>query len=198
MHQGRERDVHALQLQPPGTGEQRVIRDVSWRSLPTGMIVWLQRCHRVDDPHRIIVGICDRITHHKLLKACDLSWAKAMDICKVSEVAGHQLKAMSAADLVQSLHLSKRRSGGRGQGTTNPRITFHVPIWNVDTTDKSDLGNYRPVSLTSVACNIMQSVIKDTLVLSLSGKFSCYQHGFLKSGPCLTNHWRHGLKHWMM
>lgn len=86
----------------------------------------------------------------------------------------------------------------KGKVTTNPRITFHVPIWNVDTTDKSDLGNYRPVSLTSVACNIMQSVIKDTLVLSLSGKFSCYQHGFLKSGPCLTNHWRHGLKHWMM
>ena len=29
---------------------------------------------------------------------------------------------------------------------------------------KSDPGNYRPVSLTSVACKIMESIIKDSLV----------------------------------
>ena len=40
--------------------------------------------------------------------------------------------------------------------------------------DKADPGNYRPVSLTSVTCKIMESIIKDFLVSSLADKFSCY------------------------
>jgi len=52
---------------------------------------------------------------------------------------------------------------------------------------KSDPGNYRPVSLTSVACKIMESIIKDYLVSYLADKLSCYQHGFMKGRSCLTN-----------
>ena len=52
---------------------------------------------------------------------------------------------------------------------------------------KSDPGNYRPVSLTSVACKIMESIIKDSLVSSLADKLSCYQHGFMKGRSLMSN-----------
>jgi len=52
---------------------------------------------------------------------------------------------------------------------------------------KSDPGNYRPVSRTSVVCKIMESIIKDSLLSSAKDKISCYQHGFMKGRSCLTN-----------
>jgi len=64
---------------------------------------------------RIVVGIRDESTRHKLLQVRDLSLTKAVDICKASEAAGRQLKAMSATDHVQALH-SSNRSGAHGRG----------------------------------------------------------------------------------
>ena len=54
---------------------------------------------------------------------------------------------------------------------------------------KSSAGNYRPVSLTSVVCKIMESVIKDTIVahLSASNIIAPSQHGFMPGRSCLTN-----------
>jgi len=52
---------------------------------------------------------------------------------------------------------------------------------------KSDPGNYRPVSRTSVICKIMESIIKDSLLSSVKDKISCYQHGFMKGWSCLSN-----------
>ena len=44
-----------------------------------------------------------------------------------------------------------------------------------------DVGNYRPISLTSVCCKIMESIIKDELLTYLLSKhlISRHQHGFL-------------------
>ena len=50
----------------------------------------------------------------KLLQVCDLTLAKAVDICKASEAAGKQLKAMAGTDEVQPLQSSKRQAFGRG------------------------------------------------------------------------------------
>ena len=55
--------------------------------------------------------------------------------------------------------------------------------------NRSDPGNYRPVSLTSIVCKIMESIIKDRVVEHLQ-KFSLLndsQHGFMKGKSCLTN-----------
>jgi len=54
---------------------------------------------------------------------------------------------------------------------------------------RSDVGNHRPISLTSVPCKIMESIIKDRIVrfLESSEFFSRYQHGFVKGRSCLTN-----------
>ena len=54
---------------------------------------------------------------------------------------------------------------------------------------KSEAQNYRPVSLTSLICKIMESILKDEIMKHLD-KFSLIrdsQHGFLKGRLCLTN-----------
>jgi len=55
--------------------------------------------------------------------------------------------------------------------------------------DKSDPGNYRPVSLTSVPCKVTESIIKDTVMayLDMRGFYDCCQHGFIKRRSTLTN-----------
>ena len=54
---------------------------------------------------------------------------------------------------------------------------------------KASPGNYRPVSLTSVACKLMESMIKDTIVEHLSKNKLIFssQHGFMQKKSCLTN-----------
>ena len=54
---------------------------------------------------------------------------------------------------------------------------------------KTDAGNYRPVSLTSVPCKILETIIRRHIVehVERSGLFSRHQHGFMKNRSCLTN-----------
>ena len=54
---------------------------------------------------------------------------------------------------------------------------------------RRDPGNYRPVSLTSVVCKVMESIIRDDMVILLEeeGLFNPSQHGFMKKRSCLTN-----------
>jgi len=67
--------------------------------------------------------------------------------------------------------------------------------------NKTDPNNYRPVSLTSVPCKIMESIIKDSITTFLEQNhvISYSQHGFTKGRSCLTNllesleQWTHAL-----
>ena len=43
------------------------------------------------------------------------------------------------------------------------------------------------MSLTSVECKVIESIVRDTVVESLKDKLSCFQHGFMKYRSCLTN-----------
>ena len=54
---------------------------------------------------------------------------------------------------------------------------------------KSDSGNYRPISLTSIPCKLFESLIKDGITehLSVNALINASQHGFTKSKSCLTN-----------
>ena len=62
-----------------------------------------------------------------------------------------------------------------------------VPIFKKG--DRTNRENYRPVSLTSVPCKIMESIIKQSLVKHLeANKLLCEeQHGFQRGRSCLTN-----------
>ena len=47
---------------------------------------------------------------------------------------------------------------------------------------KHDVGNYRPISLTCIACKIMESIIRDNIAhyFNVNKLFSNYQYGFIK------------------
>jgi ribonuclease P/MRP protein subunit RPP40 len=55
--------------------------------------------------------------------------------------------------------------------------------------NRSEPGNYRPVSLTSILCKILESIIKDKIVehLQVFNLINDSQHGFMKGRSCLTN-----------
>jgi hypothetical protein len=55
--------------------------------------------------------------------------------------------------------------------------------------DKTIPGNYRPVSLTSVVCKIMESIIRERIekYLYKNNLIAKQQHGFVKGKSCTTN-----------
>jgi len=55
--------------------------------------------------------------------------------------------------------------------------------------DKSHPGSYRPVSLMTVPCKVMESIIKDTVMayLDTKGFYDSCQHGFVKGRSMLRN-----------
>ena len=54
---------------------------------------------------------------------------------------------------------------------------------------KSAVGNYRPVSITSVLCKMMESIIRDHIVTYMTSNqiFADEQHGFVPNRDCMTN-----------
>ena len=67
------------------------------------------------------------------------------------------------------------------------RLARVAPIYKKG--PKGEAGNYRPVSLTSVPCRILESLIKDDLMTHLLQEklITDNQHGFLKGRSCTTN-----------
>jgi len=55
--------------------------------------------------------------------------------------------------------------------------------------NKHDASNYRPVSLTSVPCKVLESLIRDTVVARVDkqGFYDDCQHGFVKGWSTHTN-----------
>ena len=62
-----------------------------------------------------------------------------------------------------------------------------IPLFKNGSRNKSE--NYRPVSLTSVICKLLERLIKDHMVdfLVKHKLLNSSQHGFLKARSCLTN-----------
>ena len=62
-----------------------------------------------------------------------------------------------------------------------------TPIYKKGT--KSLPGNYRPVSLTSVSCRVMESILRDEITghLARNKLIKDSQHGFMKDRSCVSN-----------
>ena len=62
-----------------------------------------------------------------------------------------------------------------------------TPIFKKGT--KMDPGNYRPVSLTSVCCKILEGLLKTTIMkhLEVNNLVNSSQHGFMAGRSCCTN-----------
>ena len=62
-----------------------------------------------------------------------------------------------------------------------------TPLFKKGSRNKRE--NYRPVSLTSVVCKLLETLIRDHMVefLVKHKLINTYQHGFLKARSCLTN-----------
>ena len=62
-----------------------------------------------------------------------------------------------------------------------------IPLFKKCSRDKS--VNYRPVSLTSVICKVLETIIRDHMMdfLIKHKLINPSQHGFLKARSCLTN-----------
>ena len=54
---------------------------------------------------------------------------------------------------------------------------------------KDNCGNYRPVSITSIICKLMESIVRDQILQHMVTKnlFSKRQHGFVPNRNCMTN-----------
>ena len=74
-----------------------------------------------------------------------------------------------------------------GKVTRDWKTATVVPIFKKG--QKKDPANYRPVSLTSIPCKMMESIIKDKIMCHLeeNGLIRDTQHGFQKGKSCATN-----------
>ena len=92
-----------------------------------------------------------------------------------------------ATVLAEPLSMIFQQSFETGTLPSDWKTANIVPIFKKG--DRTDRANYRPVSLTSVPCKIMESIIKEKLTMFLdSNELLCKeQHGFSKGRSCLTN-----------
>nr|VZI25368.1 unnamed protein product [Spirometra erinaceieuropaei] len=100
--------------------------------------------------------------------------------------------------LVQSLEqhhlLSDAQHGFRSGRSCLTNLLFTLERWTKARDEgkggsRASANNYRPVSLTSICCKIMEKIIKKALVQSLEQHhlLSDAQHGFRSGRSCLTN-----------
>ncbi|PKU29476.1 rna-directed dna polymerase from mobile element jockey-like [Limosa lapponica baueri] len=92
-----------------------------------------------------------------------------------------------ARELTKPLSIIYQQSWSTGEVPDDWRVANVTPIYKKGW--KEDLGNYRPVSLTSVPGKIMERIILSELSRQVQGSqgITASQHGFMKGRSCLTN-----------
>jgi len=85
------------------------------------------------------------------------------------------------------LEILFNRSIATGEVPTEWRRANVTPIFKKGS--KGEPGNYRPVSLTSIPCKILETVIKDEVMAHLlrNNLIRDSQHGFMPGRSCATN-----------
>ncbi|KAK4827457.1 hypothetical protein QYF61_018178 [Mycteria americana] len=89
--------------------------------------------------------------------------------------------------LAKPLSIIYQQSWLTGEVPVDWRLANVTPIYKKGR--KEDLGNYRPVSLTSVSGNVMEQIILSAIMWHVQHNqvIRPSQHGFMKGRSCLTN-----------
>ena len=89
--------------------------------------------------------------------------------------------------IVDPLELIFNKSIAESAVPQDWKDAFVVPIFKKGS--KSIPNNYRPVSLTSVVCKLMETIIKNRIMdyLLENSLIRASQHGFLPNKSCPTN-----------
>ena len=100
---------------------------------------------------------------------------------------GAKILKLAAQHLVKPLCHIYRLSLRTGEVPKDWRHARVTPIYKKG--PKGEAGNYRPVSLTSIPCRILESLIKDDLMKHLLERklITDNQHGFMTGRSCTTN-----------
>ena len=91
--------------------------------------------------------------------------------------------AEQLAEPFQALFSTSLEEGILPQGCKDGNVT---PIFKKD--KKHQPGNYRPVSLTSIPCRVMEKLVRNAIMEHLinNNLLSKFQHGFIKARSCTT------------
>ncbi|XP_033118708.1 uncharacterized protein LOC117118268 [Anneissia japonica] len=92
-----------------------------------------------------------------------------------------------SAQISVPLSIIFEKSIGSGKLPKDWKTARIVPVFKKGL--RTTAGNYRPVSLTSIPCKIMESLIKDKMWAHLkeNNLLSWNQRGFMTGKSCLTN-----------
>jgi hypothetical protein len=115
------------------------------------------------------------------LKKLDSNKAQGAD-----GVNSHVLK-MSVDSLVKPLEIIFKRSVSEGVVPNKWKIANVTPIFKKGS--RIEAANYRPVSLTSVVCRLLEGIIRDKFMefLIKNNLIAEEQHGFVRKKGCVTN-----------
>ena len=100
----------------------------------------------------------------------------------------HPLILNKCADsIAHPLSMIFTKSYKEGRVPTDWKEANITPIFKKG--NRNDPGNFRPVSLTSVVCKTMESIMKDSILRQVEEKeiMTPFQHGFRSGKSCLTN-----------
>ena len=90
-------------------------------------------------------------------------------------------------EIIKPLTIIFNKSLQTGEVPQDWKIANVTPIFKKGRRDNP--GNYRPISLTSIICKILESIIREKITIYLE-KYNLIQntqHGFIKNRSCLTN-----------
>ena len=100
---------------------------------------------------------------------------------------GSQLLQKLIGNLDRPLAAIMQKSLDTGVVPGDWRTANVTPIFKKGS--RAEPGNYRPVSLTSVCCKVMEQILKDTIEdhLERNNLVRASQHGFMRGRSCTTN-----------
>ena len=134
------------------------------------------------------------------IQICRLALQKILEKLNVNKSCGPDnihpfLLQRTARTISLPLKIIFEKSLREGECPDDWRTANVTPIHKKG--DRTDPSNYRPVSLTSQVCKVLETIVREKIIKHMrdNGLFSNSQHGFREGRSCLTN-LLETLEHW--